>query len=70
MTAFTFAQRCPGTLEQWQIGLASLDPTPLMKELFFTVIRREGAFSVSRIDTVRPAGCPGHASPSEVVKKR
>jgi hypothetical protein len=70
-TEFDFVQPCPSpaTEARWQIGLelegtAEKDlPEDLPEELFFTVIKRDGAFYLSGLADERPKGCPGESHP-------
>lgn len=71
-TEFDFVQPCPSSPNnlRWQIGLLLEGsgekelPEDLPDELFFTVIKREGAFFLNGVVTDRPEGCPGKSRPS------
>jgi hypothetical protein len=75
-TEFDYVQSCPaaGNLPSWQIGLLleawgdSEPPPDLPGELFFTIVRRDGAFYVADVVTDRPPGCPGEARPSDTLR--
>ena len=57
---FSFVQRCKGTQEKWQLGLAINNEN---RELYLTVIRKNGDFYLQSINTKRPPGCPGETHP-------
>ena len=68
-TEFDFVQPCPPapSTQRWQIGLLlegtgekSL-PNDLPDELFFSVIKRDGAFYLEGVATDRAPGCPGNS---------
>jgi hypothetical protein len=52
----SFVQRCKGMRDEWQIGLAIENN---QRELYLTVIRKDGDFYLQSIDAKRPPGCPG-----------
>jgi hypothetical protein len=70
-TEFDFVQPCfaAGSDARWQIGL-SLEgssekdlPEDVPEELFFTVVKRDGAFYIDGVAEERPGGCPGESRP-------
>lgn len=65
-SGITFVQPCGTNRNKWQIG-TTIDfqnlPDPLPEQLFFTVTREDDLFYLQDINTVRPSGCPGHATP-------
>lgn len=77
-TEFDFVQQCPpaDNLASWQIGLFleprgdSDAPADLPDEVFFTILRRDGAFYVADVATERPSGCPGEARASTTLDWR
>jgi len=77
-TEFDFVQQCPSAdnLARWQIGLflepkgAADTPSESPDELFFTIIRRDGAFYVAEVDTERSSGCPGEARAATTIDWR
>jgi hypothetical protein len=70
-TEFDFVQPCPdtGADARWQIGLtlegsSEKDlPEDLPEELFFTVVKRDGAFYLDGVAERRPGRCPGESRP-------
>jgi len=70
-TEFNFVQACPdeGIEARWQIGLtlegsSEKDlPEDVPEELYFTIVKRDGAFYLDGAAEERPGGCPGESQP-------
>ena len=61
-----FVQPCNKPPSKWQIGIpldSEKRQDKLPQELYFTVAKGNGAFSMTDITPTRPLGCPGKASP-------
>jgi hypothetical protein len=61
-----FVQPCDKEPSRWQIGLlieVEKGKEPLPGELFFGVIRKQGAYYLTDVSPTRPLGCPGEAFP-------
>jgi hypothetical protein len=68
-TEFDYVQPCPSTpnTPRWQVGWLLEGsgekelPEDIPDELFFTIVKREGAFYLEGVATDPPPGCPGNA---------
>lgn len=70
-TELQFVQPCEPGIETWQVGL-HLEPLEgkrpsrvLPPELFFTISRKDAAFVMESVASVRLPGCPGETPPEQ-----